>query len=636
MTGARFRLRHALLGGLAAALLSVPAAASTEDGVDSLSGAYLAARVADAGKDIEGAAEYYRAAHAIDPKNLYLLERALTLTAAAGDFDKAVEFARALLKEAPDSRPARLILAVADIRDKRYAGAIAHMREAGSGVLAGLTRTLVNAWALAGQGEVDKALAELDTLRGESWYEPFKLMHGGYIAAAGGRSADALSRFRRAYDLDKNAVRTMEAFARATAQSGDRAGAARIVEDYLTRFPGNPLAQAALSDIKGAGVVETAVRTPAEGVAEALSGLGAAIGQEGGFELAALYLRLALALEPQSAGGLAALSLGNLLDSNGQGAQAIEVFQGIGQDQPYRSLGQLRAAIALDRLDRVEEAERAFKDSIARDPTDLQARIAYGNMLRGRERFKEAADLYSEVIARTPNPTRNDWTVFYFRGIAYERTDRWPLAEADFRRALELHPDQPLVLNYLGYSWVDKGLNLQEALTMIQKAVDLRPDDGYIVDSLGWAYYKLGRYDEAVTELERAVSLRPDDPVLNDHLGDAYWKVGRKLEAQFQWRHARDLGAKPPELDVINRKIAARSLDEALEAKPEEDPRQIAAAGEKVYVVKGGESLYDVAAEVYGDGLEYKRLLEANREMLRDSNELKPGMQLKVPAPADL
>ena len=133
------------------------------------------------------------------------------------------------------------------------------------------------------------------------------------------------------------------------------------------------------------------------------------------------------------------------------------------------------------------------------------------------------------------DPQKPNWLIFYFRGICYERSKQWTKAETDFKKALELFPDQPHVLNYLGYSWIDQGVNLDEGMRMIRRAVEQRPDDGYIVDSLGWAYYRIDEYDEAVKHLERAVELKPEDPTINDHLGDAYWKVGRTLEATFQW-----------------------------------------------------------------------------------------------------
>jgi Flp pilus assembly protein TadD len=150
---------------------------------------------------------------------------------------------------------------------------------------------------------------------------------------------------------------------------------------------------------------------------------------------------------------------------------------------------------------------------------------------------------------------RSDWSTYYARGISYERAKQWPKAEADFKKALELFPDQPLVLNYLGYSWVDQGMNVPEAFKMLRRAVELRPTDGYIIDSLGWAYYRLGQYPEAVRELEKAIELKASDPVNNDHLGDAYWRVGRKLEAKFQWNHARDLNPEPEDLERILKKI---------------------------------------------------------------------------------
>jgi len=177
-------------------------------------------------------------------------------------------------------------------------------------------------------------------------------------------------------------------------------------------------------------------------------------------------------------------------------------------------------------------------------------------VLRSNDLFAEAVTAYTGGIDTLTRPDRRHWVLYYQRGICYERLKQWPQAEADFRKALELQPQQPLVLNYLGYSLVDMGKNLDEGLSMIRKAVELRPTDGYIVDSLGWAYYKLGRYEEAVTELERAVEMLPDDPVINDHLGDAYWRVGRRLEAKFQWAHARDMKPEATALAEIQAKLA--------------------------------------------------------------------------------
>jgi tetratricopeptide (TPR) repeat protein len=185
----------------------------------------------------------------------------------------------------------------------------------------------------------------------------------------------------------------------------------------------------------------------------------------------------------------------------------------------------------------------------------MEAIMALGNVLRGHKKFSECANVYSKGVAAFPIPKKANWVLFYFRGICYERSKQWPKAEADLKKALELYPDQPHVLNYLGYSWIDQGVNLDEGMEMIKKAVQQRPDDGYIVDSLGWAYYRIGNYDEATKQLERAIELKPEDPTINDHLVTHTGGFGRVLEARFQWAHARDLKPDPEELPKIEEKL---------------------------------------------------------------------------------
>ncbi|MBZ8133378.1 tetratricopeptide repeat protein [Afifella sp. IM 167] len=695
----RVSLAALVSAGLSFAALSAEAKTSAEDRVEltNLAGTLLAARAADDSKDIVRGARFYRKAYERDPSNPLWLERAVVLTTAEGDIRTALPLARDLAEKASDSQIASFILAADLIREKKYDDALSEVEKSDKGALAKLTSGLLKGWVLYAQGHGKEAVAAIDALEGETWYEPFKLLHAGYIANLSGDKEAALSHLSKAFERDQSAVRIVEAYARQLAANGDTPKAKKTLSEFLERFPDNALALQALEDVSSGKPVRQGVTDPVEGAAEAFSGIGAAIGQEGGFELAAVYLRLALYLDPSTGGGLAALSLGNLFEANGLGDQAIAVLQAIPKKAPFRPLGTLRSAIVLDKEDHVEQARNAFEEAIARNPDDLQAYIAYGNMQRGREKYEAAAEIYGRAIDKLGKPTRNDWTLFYFRGIAYERSKAWPKAEADFKKALQLYPDQPLVLNYLGYSWVDMGMNLDEALDMIKKAVELRPNDGFIVDSLGWAYYRLGRYDEAVEEIEQAVALQPADPVINDHLGDAYWKAGRKLEAQFQWRHARDLGAKLPELEVINRKIAAESLVEtAPRIEPQKDkdsgraePEQKDAATENdmkaatapaeepaakdvkageaktgeaekaateaagtamtapasnaasapqddasqkdSYLVQPGDSLWTIADRLLGNGEAYRSILEANRDILKNANALRPGMRLKIP-----
>nr|WP_244439480.1 tetratricopeptide repeat protein [Azospirillum baldaniorum] len=190
-------------------------------------------------------------------------------------------------------------------------------------------------------------------------------------------------------------------------------------------------------------------------------------------------------------------------------------------------------------------------------------------MYRVAKRYGEAADSYSKALERIGTPEERHWAVLYARAMSYDKVDRWPDAERDLRAALALKPDEAFLLNYLGYSYVDRGLNLEEAKTMIEKAVALRPKDGYIVDSLGWALYRTGDFEGAVEKLERAVELKPTDATINDHLGDAYWRVGRRNEARFQWTRALRTAEEEPQKEDIRAKLDKGLIDpKAAEAAP--------------------------------------------------------------------
>ena len=226
----------------------------------------------------------------------------------------------------------------------------------------------------------------------------------------------------------------------------------------------------------------------------------------------------------------------------------------------------LRLALAELHVRRKSWDEAAAElEALAEDwPDHYEPLYRLGNLLRGQERFAEAAEAYDRAFERLGETHQRHWTLYYLRGIALERSDQWDRAEVDFLRALELEPEQPYVMNYLAYSWVEQKRNLDEAKKMLARAVELRPTDGFIVDSLGWVYYRLSDYEKAVTHLEKAVELRPQDPVINDHLGDAYWKVGRYQEARFQWRRALSL---EPEADLIP--VIEAKIEKGLQAESE-------------------------------------------------------------------
>ncbi|WP_181699209.1 tetratricopeptide repeat protein [Chthonobacter albigriseus] len=519
---------------------------------ETLSGNYLAARFAGQQSDLDASARYFAEALADDPDDPFLLERTFALTLASGDMETGMEFGERLVSADRDNRLASLALGADALEKGNWAVAIERLKPANVGPLAGLTVEVMSAWAEAGAGDTKKALARLDKLSGEDWYSFFRSYHGGLIADLAGDHSEAVKRLGAAFAIDAGNVRVTDAFIRALARAGNVDEAKKILSVGLARAPGHPLLTAVAEEIAKPEPAAL-VSSPKAGAAEILAGLGAAIGRDDTGELAAVYLQLALHLDPTA--DLARLSLAEIFERTKQYERAIEVLNGVPDESPLKRNAEIQIGFDYNALDKVDDARKHLAKLVEEDPSDLDAVTALGNVLRVRKIFDEAAKVYTAGINTLKTPEPQHWSLFYYRGIALERTKRWPESEADFRTALRLAPDQPLVLNYLGYSLVDRGEKLDEALKMIEKAVELEPEDGYIVDSLGWVYFKLGRYEDAVKQLERAVDLKPEDPVINDHLGDAYFQVGRKLEARFQWSHARDRNPEPEELAKILKKL---------------------------------------------------------------------------------
>lgn len=552
----RARAARAVATGLALALLAAPApgraeAAPQQTGTAeelpiTLSGSYLAGRYAGQTNDLANAAAFFAEALTADPGNPFLLDRAFVLQLANGDIQEALELAQRLQIEQSDHFIARLLLATDAFRAGEYTNANTLLDSEARGPLAELSSGLIRAWALAATGESSRALNVIARLEGPSWYTVFKSYHTGLIQEQVGQSAAALENFRDAYETDRGALRVIDAYARSLAANGEPQAALDVLAEYDKIVPDHPSLTATRKLIENGETPARMAATPAAGAAEVLYGLGAAIGRDGGEELAAVFLQLALYLDEDA--DVASIALAALFDRLGNPQRAIDVLEGVREDSPLKRDAEIQIGLNYNALDRLEDARAHLEALVKSDPSDIEAVSALGNVFRARKMFREAEKTYSTGISTLTKPESKHWTLFYYRGICRERLKKWDEAEADFRLSLDLWPDQPLVLNYLGYSLVDQGKKLDEALGMIRKAVKLRPKDGYIVDSLGWAYYRLGRYDDAVRELEKAVELRPEDPVINDHLGDAYWQVGRRLEARFQWNHARDLN---PEEDIL-------------------------------------------------------------------------------------
>jgi tetratricopeptide (TPR) repeat protein len=538
-----------------------------------ISGSYLAARHANAERDAGSAATFYRSALRADPKNNDLLDRAFISTVADGDIDEAAKLAERILTVDKANRTARLVIGVRDLKLKKYAAAQLNINQSIRGPVTDLAATLLSAWAAYGAGDTKMAVANIDKLTGPEWYPLFKDLHAAMILELAGKEKDAGVRLERVYKLDDSMLRIADDYARWLSRNKDDAAARAIYEAFDKKLPRHPLVLEGLRETKAGKKLPPLVDSPQTGAAEALYGIGALVTRRGGDELALIYLQLALYLSPNHS--LALLSLADLYESLKKPEMAIKVYERVPANSVLKRNAQIQMATNLDAADRSDEAIKILKSVIADDPKDIEAIMALGNVERGRKKFAECAETYSKGIAALPSPDdKTNWVSYYYRGICEERSKQWSKAEADMRKALDLQPEQPHVLNYLGYSWVDQGINLDEGMKMIKRAVDLRPDDGYIVDSLGWAYFRTGNYDDAVKYLERAIDLKPEDPTINDHLGDAYWRVGRTLEAKFQWAHARDLKPEPEDLPKIEAKIANGLPDDASSSAASADKKK--------------------------------------------------------------
>ena len=513
----------------------------------------MAARHAGAERDATAAATYYLDVLKLDPRNPDLLSRTFLSVLTDGDIDQASKLGERLLDVDHTDRISRLVIGVRELKLKHYGLARQQFAQSVRGPVTDLAATLLQAWALSGSGDTRAAIDTMDKLSGPDWYGIFKDLHAGLILDLANNKKDAGARYASAYKADPTALRTVEAYGRFLSRTGSKDDALKIFQDFAKSLPDHPLINEEIKQISDGQKLPAFVDTPQAGAAEALYGLGASIGRRGGEDLALIYLQLALYLEPSHA--MALLSLGDLYEDLKKPELAIKAYERVPASSPLSRNAEIQLAVDLDALDRTDEAKAKLQHVISEHPKDSEAIIELGNIQRGRKDFADCADTYSKAIDGVPNPAKSNWVLFYFRGICYERSHQWPSAEADMKKALELFPEQPLVLNYLGYSWVDQGVHMDEGMDMIRRAVEQRPDDGYIVDSLGWAYFRTGNYDEAVKNLERAVELKPEDPTINDHLGDAYWRVGRTLEAHFQWSHAKDLKPEPEDLPKIEAKL---------------------------------------------------------------------------------
>ena len=516
----------------------------TGEGTGSIFGNYLAGRFAENEADLGFAANMMERVLEENPSDPEILRRAFILNLGAGNNQRAVELADRLLKLGNNLTSATLLLVANDLKKGKHEDALKRADTLSDNGLARFSKPLARAWILAGMKRYDDALKALDPLAAEKGFATMHGMHAGLIEELAGRNEAAAKRYAALITDPKEAsARVIRVMAENLQRIGKKDEAEKLVLKKLETNEESMILNEDLKRLKDGDKLERIVPTAGQGFAEGLFNLASALPRDRAENVVLLYARIALMIEPKF--DLAALLVGDVLMSRERYSQAIETYRKIEPETAYGWSARLRVADAYYEMGKLDETSKLLETMAKERPDRIDALINLGNYQRYKEKYKEAVAAYDRAFERVKEPTAGDWSLFYSRGIALERSGQWDRAEQDFLKALEFQPEHPYVLNYLGYSWVERGKNLDQAQKMIARAVEQRQNDGYIVDSMGWVLYRLGKYEEAVSHLERAVQLRPQDPVINDHLGDAYWRVGRKHEARFQWNRA--ISFKPEE-----------------------------------------------------------------------------------------
>lgn len=550
-------LKRSFFGALAALTIagSGPAYADPD------AGSYLAGRQAGIASDFAQASQYFARGLIADPTNVYLLENAMVSFIGLGQFERAIPVAQSIVDLGYESQIANLTLKVADAKAGNWAGIFTAL-EAGRSV-GPLVDGLSQAWAHLGQSDMRAAIASFDQAIETEGMMIYGLTHKAYALASVGdfEAAEVIFAAQQIPGGMRYSRQSAIAHAQILSQLGRNEDALGIIDGVFGTQLDPGVAQLREKITANEAVAYSVVRTPEQGLADLFHLIAGLVQDDAPQQFTLIYARAATYLWPEHTP--AVLMAAGLLEDLDQYDLANAAYSTVPRDDPSFHAAELGRADVLRDAGRTDAAIEVLEALSRSHPNLPQVYVTKGDTLRQAERYGEAVATYTRALDLYDANHSARWFVHYTRGISHHKIDDWPGAEADFRAALALQPEHPQVLNYLGYSLVERGEKLDEALGMIETAAAARPDNGAIVDSLGWVYFQLGRYDEAVVHLERAASLMPVDPVINDHLGDAFWAVGREIEARFQWQRALSFDPEEEEALRIRDKLA-RGLDMVL------------------------------------------------------------------------
>lgn len=498
---------------------------------ESLTGHYLAGRHAAVQRDYDGALTHIRQALEKVPNDESLLAQAVQLEIMAGNIDEAVPLALRLEALGVQDELGLLVRAIDHARYGNFSATLEVLQKDIPSTLYSVVRPLMVQWAAIATNPPTVGVSLRGEARKSGLLAPFIYYQEALMNDVLGFDEAVREGFSSVAENPEHLpFRLMEALVNHMVRTGEMEKAQAVLDTYRTANPDSNFAKLDEMLKPNPPALVGSVR---DGMAELVfTAASMLMGQEA-YSEASAYLQLALALNEDHAPSL--FMIASIHEAHERYGAAIAAYESIADETPYGRRGAVRIALNQQAMGEMSKAITSLKALVKQNPSLQDPLISLADLYRIDMQYDKASETYSKAIALASQPS---WALYYARGITYERAKVWNKAEADFLSALSLKPDQPDVLNYLGYSLLDRGERADEAKEMISKAVQQRPYDAHIIDSMGWAHYMVGEYKEAVAYLERAAELTPHDPTINDHLGDAYWRVGREIEARYQWQRA--------------------------------------------------------------------------------------------------
>ncbi len=533
-------------------------------------GAFMAGALAQRGDRHEDAVDFYLEVLKRDPSSQLVSERAFAQLLQSGDYENAIKLSRQIIDDT-EATPSSLIVTVyqlAALRNGRYEQVRTHLVSTKQGGFGFVLAPILEAWSHAGEGDKDAALLAIEKMASNKAFVSLAKEHKAYLLDYLGDVVEADALYKEIVTSSKlSTFQPVVAYGDFLYRQKRKQEAKIFFIDQLKRFNNNGfLLREARRIDAGIGPTSRAAE-PMGAVGLFFFRLASELGQGRSINAAIFYARLSSLSTPDNPDGY--IMLGDLLEKVENYTGAAQAFASVGDSSPLAMAAKFRLVEALRQGGDIDAARDHILALLANNADDRNLNVALADLYRGEERYSEALPLYTAVLG-DKKPGANDWFILFARGVCYERMGQWAAAEVDMLAALKLKPDDPTILNYLGYSWIDQNVHQDKAKAMIARAVEQRPNDGFIIDSLGWVHYLTGDYSEAVKQLEKAVRLEPSDATINDHLGDAYWQVGRRLEARFQWQYALQSGPEEDERTSIEHKLSY-GLDIEQESASEQD-----------------------------------------------------------------